>query len=78
MQLAQTAEKVGASWITVHGRTTKQRAEPVNMDAIKLVKQDLESLLPFHLLVCVCVCVCVGEGECVCASDSQWGRQDNG
>ena len=26
------------SWITVHGRTPSQRAEPVNLEAIKLVR----------------------------------------
>ena len=25
------------AWITVHGRTTRQRGEPANWDAIKLV-----------------------------------------
>lgn len=27
----------GVSWITVHGRTVRQRGEPANWDAIKLV-----------------------------------------
>lgn len=27
----------GAAWITVHGRTVKQRGEPADWDAIKLV-----------------------------------------
>lgn len=27
----------GVSWITVHGRTVRQRGEPANWDAIRLV-----------------------------------------
>lgn len=35
------AESVGVSYITVHGRTTKQRpSTPPNLDAIKLVKEN--------------------------------------
>ena len=37
MQLCQQAEKAGVAWITVHGRTTRQRGEPANWEAIKLV-----------------------------------------
>ena len=37
MELVQRAERAGVAWITVHGRTTRQRAEPANMDAVKLV-----------------------------------------
>jgi len=37
VELVQRAERVGVAWITVHGRTTRQRAEPANMDAVKLV-----------------------------------------
>ena len=29
------------SWIAVHGRTTKQRNEPVNLDAVKLVNDSV-------------------------------------
>ena len=28
----------GCAWIAVHGRTTKQRAEPCNVDAIRTVR----------------------------------------
>ncbi len=29
------------SWISVHGRTTRQRTEPANMEAIKLIKETV-------------------------------------
>lgn len=29
------------SWITVHGRTKEQRHQPVNLEAIKLVQENL-------------------------------------
>ena len=29
------------SWVAVHGRTKEQRADPVNYEAIKLVKENL-------------------------------------
>ena len=35
------AEHCGVSWITVHGRTTRQRTEPANMEAIKLIKESV-------------------------------------
>lgn len=37
VELVQRAEHAGVAWITVHGRTTPQRMEPANMEAIKLV-----------------------------------------
>ena len=37
VELVQRAEHFGVSWIAVHGRTVKQRAEPVSLQAIKLV-----------------------------------------
>ncbi|KAI8895029.1 tRNA-dihydrouridine synthase [Globomyces pollinis-pini] len=40
VELVRRAEKVGVDWITVHGRTKKQRnTEDVNMDYIKIVKE---------------------------------------
>lgn len=38
VELCRRAESAGCGWITVHGRTTKQRAEPCNFDAIKIVR----------------------------------------
>ncbi|KAJ3153390.1 tRNA-dihydrouridine(20a/20b) synthase [NAD(P)+]-like protein [Geranomyces michiganensis] len=41
VEFVKRAESVGVDWITVHGRTSKQRStEPVNLDAIKLVKEN--------------------------------------
>ena len=40
VELVRRAEQCGVSWITVHGRTPKQRAEPASMEAIKLVCPD--------------------------------------
>lgn len=38
VELAQRAERVGVAWLTVHGRTPRQRSSaPVDYDAIKLV-----------------------------------------
>ena len=37
VELVRRAEHCGVSWITVHGRTPKQRAEPASMESIKLV-----------------------------------------
>lgn len=39
IELCRRAEHAHVSWITVHGRTVKQRAEPVNNEVIKLVSQ---------------------------------------
>ncbi|KAI8809607.1 hypothetical protein BJ742DRAFT_676632 [Cladochytrium replicatum] len=42
VEFARRAEKVGADWVTVHGRTRKQKStEPVDLVAIKLVKESL-------------------------------------
>ena len=37
VELCKQAEKSGVAWITVHGRTVKQRGEPADWDSIKLV-----------------------------------------
>ncbi|XP_038074655.1 tRNA-dihydrouridine(20a/20b) synthase [NAD(P)+]-like [Patiria miniata] len=41
VDLCQKAESVGVSWIAVHGRTSRERAEPANQDAIKLIKESV-------------------------------------
>ena len=41
VDLCQKAEHAGVSWIAVHGRTKDQRAEPVNKEAIKTIKESI-------------------------------------
>ncbi|XP_058490290.1 B-cell receptor-associated protein 29-like isoform X2 [Solea solea] len=41
VDLCQKAEAAGVSWITVHGRTTDERHQPVHYDAIKTIKDSL-------------------------------------
>ncbi|XP_065910905.1 tRNA-dihydrouridine(20a/20b) synthase [NAD(P)+]-like isoform X2 [Dysidea avara] len=41
IELCRRVEHAHVSWITVHGRTVKQRAEPVNNEVIKMVKDCL-------------------------------------
>lgn len=38
VELARRAERMGAAWVTVHGRTPRERCQPVNYAAIALVK----------------------------------------
>ncbi|KAJ3012897.1 tRNA-dihydrouridine(20a/20b) synthase [NAD(P)+]-like protein [Thoreauomyces humboldtii] len=41
IEFVKRAESVGVDWITVHGRTRRQKSsEPVDLDAIKIVKED--------------------------------------
>lgn len=41
VQFCRQAEQAGASWISVHGRTKSQRTEAVNLEAIKIIKENL-------------------------------------
>ncbi|XP_015760550.1 PREDICTED: tRNA-dihydrouridine(20a/20b) synthase [NAD(P)+]-like [Acropora digitifera] len=41
VELCKQAENAGVAWITVHGRTVKQRGEPADLEAIKLIKQSV-------------------------------------
>jgi len=41
VDFCRQVEAAGASFITVHGRTKDQRCEPVNIEAIKLIKSSL-------------------------------------
>jgi tRNA-dihydrouridine synthase 4 len=41
VDLVKQVEHAGAAWITVHGRTTQQRTEPVSLEAIKLIKDSV-------------------------------------
>ena len=65
VNLVQRAERAGVEWITVHGRTVKQRTEPVDYDAIRQVRDLMRSVYGAQ-----CVCVCGGGGGhahvCVC------------
>ena len=38
IELCKRAEHAHISWITVHGRTVKQRAESVNNEVVKMVR----------------------------------------
>ncbi|KAJ1565383.1 hypothetical protein HK096_003110, partial [Nowakowskiella sp. JEL0078] len=43
VEFVKRAESVGVDWITVHGRTKKQKnSEPVNLDAIKIAKESVD------------------------------------
>ncbi|KAH7974343.1 hypothetical protein HPB49_014272 [Dermacentor silvarum] len=42
VDFCQKLEAAGVSFITVHGRTKDQRSEPVNIDAIRTVKDALQ------------------------------------
>jgi hypothetical protein len=54
VRLAQTAERVGAAHITVHGRTPQQRSrDPVSTDGIRLVCFSFLLLDYFPSAVCV-------------------------
>lgn len=41
VDLCQKAERAGVSWISVHGRTKEQRGQPVNLEAIKLLTENV-------------------------------------
>ena len=41
VDLCQQVEAAGVSWISVHGRTKDQRKEPVNLEAVKLIRENV-------------------------------------
>ena len=41
VSLCQQAERAGVSWIAVHGRTPDQRSTPVNIEAIRTIKDSV-------------------------------------
>ena len=41
VDLCKKIEAAGVSWVAVHGRTKEQRNDPVNYEAIKLVKENV-------------------------------------
>ena len=67
IELCQRAEKAGADWISVHGRTPKERKEPVHYDIIKLVSQDFfyiwlrysrsRSVISLNFFCVYCMCM---------------------
>ncbi len=68
VELAKRAEKTGVSWITVHGRTPKQRSStPVDIASIKLVCDAIS--LPSRLLIFALL----GKRKCFHSSYCEWG-----
>lgn len=41
VDLCQQVERTGVSFLTVHGRTKDQKSDPVNLEAIRLVKESV-------------------------------------
>ncbi|CAH2275772.1 tRNA-dihydrouridine(20a 20b) synthase [NAD(P)+]-like [Pelobates cultripes] len=41
VDLCRKAEAAGVSWITVHGRLTEERHQPVHYDSIKIIKESV-------------------------------------
>ncbi|KAH3880911.1 tRNA-dihydrouridine(20a/20b) synthase [NAD(P)+]-like [Dreissena polymorpha] len=41
VEYCRTMEAAGVSWIAVHGRTKEQRNQPVNLEAVKLIRENL-------------------------------------
>lgn len=41
VNLCKSLEAAGVSWISVHGRTKEQRNQPVNLEAVKLIKENV-------------------------------------
>lgn len=39
--MCRRAEKIGISFLSVHGRTKDQRCEPVDVDAIRIIKDAI-------------------------------------
>ena len=41
VEFCRQLESAGVSFITVHGRTKSQRCEPVDLEAVRLIKESL-------------------------------------
>lgn len=42
IELCQTLEKTGASFLTIHARTPEMRGEPINLDHLKLLRDHVQ------------------------------------
>lgn len=42
VDMCQKVEQAGLSFLTVHGRTKDQRSDPVNLEAIRLIKDSVK------------------------------------
>lgn len=42
VNLCKSLESAGVSWISVHGRTKEQRNQPVNLQAIRLIRENVQ------------------------------------
>lgn len=69
VELAQRAQHTGVAWITVHGRTPRQRStSPVDFEAIKLVcGSKINTLICSNIIRFV-----LGERKCVDPSNCEW------
>jgi tRNA-dihydrouridine synthase 4 len=57
IEFARRAEKSGADWISVHGRTQKQRSyEPVDLEAIKIIKESGINIINITSSIYTCFC----------------------
>lgn len=64
--MARRAEMLGASWVTVHGRTPKMRSTaPCNFEAVKVVKDSVQ--IPV-----------IGNGHCYKLSDAKEWQERTG
>lgn len=41
VDLCRKVEAAGVSFLSVHGRTKEQRKQPVNLEAVKLIKENV-------------------------------------
>lgn len=72
MELCRRAEHAHVAWVTVHGRTVKQRAEPVNNEAVKMVRNLQHKTYPSQVLIFPLP----GKRVIVNPSGGQWGHKE--
>ena len=51
VDLCQRAERAGVTMISVHGRTPKERQQPVHLDAIKTVVSSVQVITKHELVI---------------------------